>query len=410
MPANTRHSRELFFGAVHARRRRSSLLALGVCACVAASSASAFASGTDANTTIALGKFDEGRNAFEGGRFEEALLAFQQSNSLSASPNSRLYMARCYRALGKVASAYTTYRLAAREAQDRLTATGERRYGATRDAATSEGAELEPKVPRLTMVVPGGLPEGFTLKENGAEVAKEAWGVAVETDPGDLTLEATGPRLFPWKKSVTLAEGAQERIEIEAKRVPTATLALKLRALPAGLSITVDRVPIEVGTAEKAREVDVGAHEIVASAPGYVPFHWAEALTDAQQETVAVTLAVDLAAGSRASAGTPKWISLTVAGVALAALATASGIALHADAESNQQQALDLYARDPGVKSSIQSQATVADVLFVGAGVLGAGAGVLAFTTRWKSEVGHAIAFTPWLFANAGGVVGHGTF
>jgi tetratricopeptide (TPR) repeat protein len=83
----------------------------------------------DQNLTIALKKFDAGRKAFEGGAFEEALIAFQESIALSPSPNSRLYIARCYRALGKVASAYTAFHLAAHEAQDRLTATKEKRSG-----------------------------------------------------------------------------------------------------------------------------------------------------------------------------------------------------------------------------------------------------------------------------------------
>jgi tetratricopeptide (TPR) repeat protein len=89
--------------------------------------------------TLAMNKFDAGRTAFEAGQFEEALIAFQASNNLNPSPNSKLYIARCYRALRKVASAYTTYRMAAREAQDRLTASGEKRYAATRDSANSEG-------------------------------------------------------------------------------------------------------------------------------------------------------------------------------------------------------------------------------------------------------------------------------
>ncbi len=68
----------------------------------------------DADMAAALQKFDAGRRAFDKGSFEEALLAFQASYALTPSPNSRLFIARCYRALGKVASAYTAYRLASR--------------------------------------------------------------------------------------------------------------------------------------------------------------------------------------------------------------------------------------------------------------------------------------------------------
>ena len=96
-----------------------------------------------------LKKFDEGRAAFEARRFDEARLAFEASHELQASPNSLLYIGRCYRETGKLASAYVTLRRSAREAQDRLNATLEKRFAATRDAAASEAAELESRVPRL---------------------------------------------------------------------------------------------------------------------------------------------------------------------------------------------------------------------------------------------------------------------
>lgn len=90
-----------------------------------------------ASDAAALKKFEDVRKAYDAGKFEEALLAFKASLELLASPNTRLYIARCYRALGKPASAYTTYRLASKAAQDRLNATGEKRYTATRDAAAA---------------------------------------------------------------------------------------------------------------------------------------------------------------------------------------------------------------------------------------------------------------------------------
>jgi tetratricopeptide (TPR) repeat protein len=98
------------------------------------------AAGNDETMAAGLQRFDQGRRAYEAGQFEQALLAFQGSYELFASPNTRYYVGRCYRALGKVASAYTAFKLAAREAQDRLTASGEKRYMATRDAAAHEAA------------------------------------------------------------------------------------------------------------------------------------------------------------------------------------------------------------------------------------------------------------------------------
>ncbi|MGE0328940.1 MAG: hypothetical protein AB7K71_21320 [Polyangiaceae bacterium] len=60
---------------------------------------------------------------------------------MTSSPNTRLYVARCQRALGLTASAFTNFRLASREPQDRFGASGEKRYLAIRDAAAGEAAE-----------------------------------------------------------------------------------------------------------------------------------------------------------------------------------------------------------------------------------------------------------------------------
>ncbi len=372
----------------------------------------ALAAGGDADMAAALNKFDAGRKAFDSGAFEEALLAFQASQALSASPNSRLYIGRCYRALGKVASAYTAFRFASREAAARLTATHEKRYGATRDAATKEAADLEPKVPRLTIAVPGGVPEGFAIKENGEDVPKAAWGIAVETDPGDITLEATGPRLVPFKKVIALAEGAQERVDVEVKRMPTAVITLALKTRPSGVEIAIDGAPIDLGDLDKPREVDVGEHAVTVDAPGYVPFHWTQTLADGDKVEVDAALAPDAIALAGKPKGTPKWLFFTVGGAAAATLGVASVIALHANSQQNAELAKDVYSRSSTTRDSIRSEATTANVLFVAGGVVAIGTAVLGFTTQWKSEKpsGPSVGFNPWIAPTGAGLGANGHF
>jgi hypothetical protein len=367
---------------------------------------SAWAAGGDAEIAAAMQKFDAGRQAFEAGSFEEALMAFKASYALSPSPNSKLYLARCYRALGKTASAYTAFRMASREAQDRLAATGEKRYAATRDAAASEGAELESKVARVTVAVPGGLPDGFSVKENGEEVPKAAWGVATETDPGKVTIEATGPRLVPFKKELVLSDGMQERVEVVVKRLPTAVFSLALKTRPSGLTIALNGTPLDPGEADKPHEVDVGEHVVLVEAPGYAPFYWKQTLTDGETKTIEVTLR------TRAG-GMPKWLFFTVAGAAVAAEGAATGLALAAQASQNTQEGLDVFHRSASTQSSIQTMATTADILFVSGGVLGLGAVALAFTTHWKSDASPnapSVSFIPVFGPESAGLGAHGSF
>ncbi len=391
------------------------LIALVICCAVLASAGmtetSAHAAGTsDDNLAAALKKFDAGRKAFDAGAFEEALLAFQASYSLSPSPNSRLYIARCFRALGKVASAYTTYRFAAREAQDRLNTTGEKRYAGTRDAANAEAGEIEAKVPRLTIAVPANPPAGFVVKRDGVEVTSAAWGVAVETDPGTIVIEASGPRLVPFKQTLTLAEGQQLRVDVTVVRVPTATIALRFKTRPAGIAVTLDDAPLDVTAMDAPREVDVGDHAVVVSAPGYLPFRWQKALANADAVVVDVELNPDVKAlGSR---GTPKWVFFAVGGAGVVALAVGSVIALHANSEQSTELAKDPFSRSSATRDSIRSLSTTANVLFVGGGVLAIGAGVLGFTTQWKTEKSPSpsVGVSPWFGPTAIGVGANGRF
>jgi hypothetical protein len=70
--------------------------------------------------------------------------------------------------------------------------------------------------------------------------------------------------------------------------------------------------------------------------------------------------------------------------------------------------------RDPSVKSSIQTQAVWTDVLYIGSGVFGATAVVLAFTTRWRSETpasrDNAAWLAPWFSPEGAGLAAAGRF
>lgn len=365
----------------------------------------------DESLNAGLQKFEEGRKAYEAGQFEAALAAFKASIDLLPSPNTRLYIGRCYRAIGKTASAYTTLKRAAGEAQDRLTASGEKRYSATRDTANQEAAELEAKVPKLTVAVPSNMPADFAVKVDGNDLPKAAWGIATETDPGDVVVEATGHRLMPFKQKVTLKEGATARVDVNPQRIPTATISVKLKTLPSGLSLTVDGTALDATSAQAPQEVDVGAHTVVVTAPGYLPFKWNKDLADNEGQIVDVNLALDPNAGG-GSRGTPKWLFYTVAGVGVAGIGTAAGIGIYGIITQNQQLAMNKLERDQLTLQSLKNLAVVTDVLYGVGGLFAAGAVVLAFTTRWNTEQPstEGIGVTPWIGATTAGVGAHGSF
>jgi hypothetical protein len=351
-----------------------------------ASARAAFGQPADAPTGAAnaagLEKFDEGRRELEAGHFEAALAAFDASNKLIASPNSLLYMARCYKGLGKIASAFTTYRLAARQAQDRLVATADKRYSATRDAAAREAAEIEARVPKLAVMVPSDAAADVSVKVNGIEVPRATWATAIDTDAGHIVVDATGRRLRPFHAEVDLGEGATERVDVVFARVPTARVRLRLVSRPLGLAVRVAGSPVEPGEVEPERELDPGPCVVEATAPGYRDFTWRADLADGQDADVDVALVADAPAHERR--GTPRWLLYSAGGASLVSTGIASILALHAKSVSDREQAKNPYTRDADARTTIRSESTAANVLFVTGALFGVGAGVLLFTTEWR--------------------------
>lgn len=387
---------------------RVSWLLAGVLAAVSASAPARLAEAAPASDAAALKKFEEGRQAFDSGGFEEALLAFKASLELLASPNTRVYIARCYRALGRPASAYTTYRLAAKESQDRLNATGEKRYTATRDAAAAEAAELEAKVPRLTLALPSDVPAGSEVKLDGEVVPKGGWGVATEVDPGPHEVTASGPRRKSFAQKFELAEGEQKRLDISLPKLATAFVTVAFGSRPAGLSVELDGKAVEPSALGGELAVDAGAMKLVVRAPGHKDFVWKKDLADGERATVQVKLVAQKVAGG--SKGTPPWMFYAVAGASVAVLAGGTYYAVQAKSLSDDEQAKNPLLRDPAERDRVDSLSSTANLLFIAGGALAVGAGVLAFTTEWGGTKEKSAAFSPWVGPNAAGLGARGQF
>lgn len=360
----------------------------------------------DPGAAAALKQFEDGVRFYEQGQFERALLAFQGSLSLLPSPNTRLYIARCFRELGKSASAHTSYRLSAREAGDRL-AQGEKRFAATRDAASSEASELAGKVPLVTLAVPATPPPELAIAIDGGAVPPGAWGSELELDPGTHRITAAAPRHEPFALELSLADGERKRVEIALERRPTAFLLVELETRPSGLSVQLDRRPLEVGT--KPVDVAPGPHVLEVAAPGYRPFRWAGSLKDGEHQRVSVTLDLALVA-VRPGNGTPPWLFFTALGVSAVGMGTGSAFALSAKSSSDEQKALDPLQRDAAVHKDIERKSFAAN-LSIGVGALGlVGAGVLYFTTGWSRREPQKARVSPFVSPASAGLAAEGRF
>jgi hypothetical protein len=131
--------------------------------------------------------FEEGKRLRDARRYSEACSKFAQSQALAPGVGITLHLADCYERIGRTASAWTEFVIAERAAHERTD---------KREAtAHARALALEPRVPRLTIVVPASTPQETALVQlDGRTVAPSMWNLAVVADPGDhlVTFQAPG--------------------------------------------------------------------------------------------------------------------------------------------------------------------------------------------------------------------------
>lgn len=334
-----------------------------------------------APAATALTRFEQGSAAFRDRRWEVALREFQASLELEGSPNTRFMIGRCLHELGRLGSAYVAYRRAEREAEDRIRATADARYHATRDVARAKMAEIDAKVPRLTIRVAGEVPAGFYVSVDGAPLANAGLGVALELDVGEHQIVGSGPRVQRIERRLRLEAGQREDLLLSLQRIETATLQFVFHNRPSGAVINLDNSAVSPDLSDKPQYVSVGEHRVDIAAPGYRSLSWQESLRANDVVRLPVHF-VALPSWRR----TPKWLFFTALGLSLGAIGAGIGIGVLAQGAEAEQLALNSLIRDPAVRTDIQRQALVSNALFGSGGALLLLSGVLVFTTAWRAQ------------------------
>jgi hypothetical protein len=154
--------------------------------------------------------FDEGKKLLADKRYAEACTRFESSQRLDPGIGTLLFLADCYENVGRIASAWSTFREAAAAAKAAGQASREK-------TARERAAKLEGKLFQLTLAVAGASTPGLRVMRDETAVKKEVWGLAVPVDPGTykLTVTATGKK--PYSTTLEIPVGAGSRtVEIPA--------------------------------------------------------------------------------------------------------------------------------------------------------------------------------------------------
>ncbi len=142
--------------------------------------------------------FNEARTLMDQGRFAEACPKLAESQRLDPAVGTLLYLGECYEKEGKVASAWAAFKSAASAARN----AGQT---AREQTANKHASDLEPRLPRLTLVVPSGSEvSGLVVQRDDIDLGSVAWGTAVPVDPGKHHILASAPGKKPWSKDVDI--------------------------------------------------------------------------------------------------------------------------------------------------------------------------------------------------------------
>jgi hypothetical protein len=162
--------------------------------------------------------FVDGRKLMAAGKYQQACNAFAESQRLDAGVGTLLNLGKCYEKLGRTASAWSTYREAASAARAANQSAREKSARAAADA-------LEPKLPKLTIVVRGSETNlQLEVRRDGAVVPASMWGMSVAVDPGEHAFEASSPGRKPWRTKA-VAEAGKPLIVTVPELEPDPTVA-----------------------------------------------------------------------------------------------------------------------------------------------------------------------------------------
>jgi hypothetical protein len=160
--------------------------------------------------------FFQGQQLYDAGKVRASLEIFRNSYAAYASPNSHLYIARCWRDLGHGARAYAEYKAVLLEAAE---SAEPGRYTMTLQAAMLERAALRSRLGVLHLDVPRRLP-GLEIKLASHRLAMAERAEPHFVDPGTVTVSATAPGRAAFRRSYQLSAGEQRTARIELRPLP----------------------------------------------------------------------------------------------------------------------------------------------------------------------------------------------
>jgi serine/threonine-protein kinase len=171
--------------------------------------------GTDAAAAQAL--FYDARALMQAGKYSEACPKLEESLRLDAGVGTQFNLADCEEHLGKLAAAWAAFLEVAAESKSSGQHDREK-------LARKRAAALEPRLPRLVIVVSEG-PPGLEVKRDGVPTHAAAWGTAIPVDPGLHRVTASAPGKQTWETTIMASEARTARVNVP-RELPASAVAI----------------------------------------------------------------------------------------------------------------------------------------------------------------------------------------
>jgi hypothetical protein len=185
--------------------------------------------------------FREGVRLMDQGDYAAACPQLEASEELDMAVGTLLYLADCYEQSGRLASAWARFSEARSLAHAQNMAERER-------IAAERVVALEPRLSRVTLVVPAARPAGFSIRLGSAAIPAPSWGSALPIDPGEVELEAEAPGY----------ETFRTRLQIPHEPGSITAVIPDLEPTPQPVAIAPAPLASQPKTAPRTRQIDAG--------------------------------------------------------------------------------------------------------------------------------------------------------
>jgi hypothetical protein len=173
---------------------------------------------TETEVALAEALYRQARDLMAAGNYDEACPKFAESYRLDRATGTVLNLAACYERQGKLASAWLAY------SDGLVSARRDGRADRVKFAA-DHLAELEPKLSRVTLIVPADADEpGLEVALDGAPIGRAARGVPTPVDPGRHVVEAKAVGKVPFSQTIEITALAQQASVTIPKLVASAAV------------------------------------------------------------------------------------------------------------------------------------------------------------------------------------------